>query len=251
MEFKVALDVFSGPLDLLLYLVKKHEVDVAEVPIAAITAEFVAYLDVLEDLAIDQVGEFVELASVLLEIKARALVPRPEETEEPVELVREDLVQRLLEYRQYRDAAAVLEDRARQWELRFTRATADEPAAAGPAAVSFADVHVWDLVGAMSRVMARRERRRPRQIVHDDTPIETHAARIEALVAERGRVAFTELFDDDMPRSRVVGIFLAALELVRRGALATRQERLFDEIWLERTPSRVPPPPEATPPDPS
>ena len=121
MEFKVDLDVFSGPMDLLLYLVKKHEVDVTEVPIAVIAGEFIAYLDVLEDLAIDQVGEFVELASVLLEIKARALVPRPEETEEPVELVREDLVQRLLEYKQYRDAATMLEDRARQWELRFAR----------------------------------------------------------------------------------------------------------------------------------
>jgi segregation and condensation protein A len=232
-EFKIALDIFSGPMDLLLYLVKKHEVDVTEVPIAAITAEFVAYLDVLEDLAIDQVGEFVELASVLLEIKARALVPRPEETEEPVELVREDLVQRLLEYKQYRDAATMLEDRARQWELRFARQAADEPAARiGPAEVTIGDVQVWDLVGAMSRVMVKREKRRPRQIVHDDTPIETHAARIEALVAEQGRVAFTQLFDDDMPRSRIVGIFLAALELVRCGRISASQDRLFDEIWL-------------------
>ena len=239
MEFKVALDVFSGPMDLLLYLVKKHEVDVTEVPIATIAGEFVAYLDVLEDLAIDQVGEFVELASVLLEIKARALVPRPEETEEPVELVREDLVQRLLEYKQYRDAAALLEDRARLWELRFARRAGDEPAdRAGPTEVAIADAHAWDLVGALARVMAKREKRRPRQIVHDDTPIETHAARIEALVAERGRVAFSELFDEDMPRPRIVGIFLAALELVRRGAISTRQERLFDELWLELAPPR-------------
>jgi len=240
-EFKVDLDVFSGPMDLLLYLVKKHEVDVTEVPIAAIAAEFVAYLDVLEGLAIEQVGEFVDLASVLLEIKARALVPRPEETEEPVELVREDLVQRLLEYKQYRDAATMLEDRARHWELRFARQAADDTAGrAAPAEVAIADVHVWDLVGAMSRVMAKREKRRPRQIVHDDTPIETHAARIEALVEEQGRVAFTSLFDDDMPRSRIVGIFLAALELVRRGKLATRQEQLFDEIWLEPPSPRHP-----------
>ena len=240
MEFKVDLEVFAGPLDLLLYLVKKHEVDVTEVPIARIAAEFIAYLDVLEELAIDQVGEFVELASVLLEIKARALVPRPEETEEPAELVREDLVQRLLEYKQFRDAAAILEDRARQWELRFPRVAA-EPAARGePAPVTIADVHVWDLVGAMSRVLRKRERRRPRQIIHDDVPIERHVERIEALVQEQGRVAFTTLFDDEMPKSRVVGIFLAVLELVRRGRLATRQERLFDEIWLEK-PAAVPP----------
>ena len=233
-EFKVETDVFAGPMDLLLYLVKKHEVDVTAVPIAKIAAEFVTYLDVLEDLAIDQVGEFVDLASLLLELKARALVPRPEETEEPVEIVREDLVQRLLEYKQFRDAAALLEDRARQWELRFTRTAADEAAARGePAEVTIGDVHVWDLVGAMSRVLRKREKRRPRQIVHDDTPIETHMLRIEALVAEQGRVAFTTLFDDDMPRSRVVGIFLAVLELVRRGRLGTRQEQLFEEIWLQ------------------
>ncbi len=248
MEFKVDLDVFAGPLDLLLYLVKKHEVDVTEVPIARIATEFVSYLDVLEELAIDQVGEFVELASVLLEIKARALVPRPEETEEPVELVREDLVQRLLEYKQFRDAATILEDRARQWELRFPRTPSDQPAVRGaPAPVTIADAHVWDLVGAMSRVLRKREKRRPRQIVHDDTPLERHIDRVESLVQEKGRVAFTELFDDDMPRSRIVGIFLAVLELVRRGRLATRQERLFDEIWLEPAAARREP---AAEPDP-
>ena len=98
MSFKVDLDIFAGPLDLLLYLVKKHEVDITEVPIAKVTEEFVAYLEVLEELAIDQVGEFVELASVLLEIKARELVPRPEEQEEVVEPIRENLVEKLLEY---------------------------------------------------------------------------------------------------------------------------------------------------------
>ncbi len=234
MDFKVDLDVFAGPLDLLLYLVKKHEVDVTEVPIALIAREFCAYLEALEELSIDQVGEFVELASVLLEIKARALVPRPEEIEPPVEPVREDLVQRLLEYKQYRDAAALLEDRARHWELRFPRTPAEAPPArSGPAEVTIADVQVWDLVGALGRVLAKREKRRPRQIVHDDTPIETHIERIERLVAEQGRVAFSTLFDGDMPRSRLVGMFLATLELVRRGRLSTRQAGLFEEIWLE------------------
>jgi segregation and condensation protein A len=233
-EFKVETDVFTGPMDLLLYLVKKHEVDATEVPIARITADFLAHLDVLEALAIDQVGDFVDLATVLLEIKARSLVPRPEEeAEETVEPVREDLVQRLLEYRQFRDAAALLEDRARQWDLRFSRLAPD--AAAGPEQrpeVTIADAQVWDLVGALGRVLVKREKRRPRQIVHDDTPQEVHAARIEALVLERGRLAFTELFDDDMSRSRVVGLFLAVLELVRRGRLTTHQDGLFGDIWL-------------------
>jgi segregation and condensation protein A len=234
-EFKIALDVFAGPMDLLLYLVKRHEVDITQVPIAKIAEEFVAYLDVLEDLAIEQVGEFVELASLLLEIKARELVPRPEETEPPVETVREELVSRLLEYKQYRDAAVLLEDRAREWELRFARVAAEETGPrSGPAAeVTIGDAHVWDLVGALARVMRKREKRRPRQIVHDDTPIEVHIGRVDTLVAERGRVSFSELFDEDMSRTRIVGIFLAVLELVRRGRLRTRQDRIFDEIWLE------------------
>jgi len=238
-EFKVALDVFAGPLDLLLHLVKRHEVDVTAVPIARVAEEFVAYLEPLEALAIDQVGEFVELASVLLEIKARALVPRPEEQgAEPVETVREDLVRRLLEYKRYRDAAVMLEDRARHWESRFERQAAEEPAPrAQPAEVTIGDVQVWDLVGALGRVLKRREARKPRRIVHDDTPIEVHIERVEAAVREQGTVAFTSLFDeeggeDGMPRSRIVGIFLAVLELVRRGRLATRQDGLFEEIWL-------------------
>jgi segregation and condensation protein A len=88
-------------------------------------------------------------------------------------------------------------------------------------------------VGALARVMRNREKRRPRHIVHDDTPIEVHADRVEALVAEKGRVPFADLFDADMPRTRIVGIFLAVLELVRRGRLRARQDRIFDEIWLE------------------
>ncbi len=235
MEFKISLDVFAGPMDLLLYLVKRHEVDVTRIPIARIAEEFVTYMEVLEELAIDQVGEFVDMASLLLEIKARELVPRPEETEDPVEPVREELVSRLLEYKQYRDAAVLLEDRAREWELRFGRVATAEAAPRGtPAEVTVGDVHVWDLVGALARVMRKREKRRPRQIVQDDTPIETHICRIESLLAERETLPFSELFDEEMPRTRIVGIFLAVLELVRCGRLRARQEQAFEEIWIER-----------------
>jgi segregation and condensation protein A len=93
----------------------------------------------------------------------------------------------------------------------------------------------------MSRVLRKKERRKPRQIVHDDTPIEVHMERVAAVVQEKGRAAFTEFFEEDMPRSKMVGIFLAVLELVRRGRLSATQEQLFDEIWLEpaTTPPRV------------
>jgi segregation and condensation protein A len=102
----------------------------------------------------------------------------------------------------------------------------------------------------MARVLRKREKRRPRQIVHDDTPIETHMERIEGLVAGRGKVAFSELFEEAMPRSRLVGMFLAILELVRRHRLAARQEALFDEIWLEPR-AAAPRPADAPPPAPA
>jgi len=232
MGFRVDTDVFAGPLDLLVHLVRRHEVDVREVPIARVAEAFVAHLEVLEQLALDEVGEFVELASVLLEIKARSLLPSDEEDEPLPEEPREDLVQRLLEYRQYHDAALVLEERSRQWEQRFARQAVPVEAAAERSQVAIADVHVWDLVGALSRVMKRREKASPRTISHDDTPIETHAERIRRLVAERGGLPFSDLFEPGMPRVRMVGIFLAVLELVRRGTIAARQELLFGEIWL-------------------
>ena len=109
----------------------------------------------------------------------------------------------------------------------------DLPRKGPPATIHFADAQVWDLVGAFTRVRERQERRKPRQIIQDDTPIEVHVERIQQELKEKKRVAFTSFFDDDMPRMRVVGIFLATLELVRRGTLITRQEHLFGEIWLE------------------
>ncbi|MFM8578508.1 MAG: segregation and condensation protein A [Planctomycetaceae bacterium] len=232
MGFQVDTEIFAGPMDLLVHLVRRHEVDVREVPIARVAEAFVAHLEVLEQLALDEVGEFVELASVLLEIKARSLLPSEEGDEPLPDEPREDLVQRLLEYRQYHDAAMLLEERARQWEQRFARQASPVEPPATRSEVAIADVHVWDLVGALGRVMKRREKASPRTISHDDTPIETHADRIRRLVLERGGMPFSELFEPGMSRVRMVGIFLAVLELVRRGTIAARQEQLFGEIWL-------------------
>src|SRR5687767_3983835 len=103
MNFRVELDVFRGPLDLLLYLVRKHEVEITEIPIAPITEQFVAYLEVLKELAVDDVGEFLDMASTLVEIKSRMLLPNPEEVEDPLEDPRHDLVERLLEYKKFKD----------------------------------------------------------------------------------------------------------------------------------------------------
>jgi segregation and condensation protein A len=120
MSLRVALEIFRGPLDLLLYLVRKHELDVMDIPVATIANQFLGHLEVLQQLDVNAVGEFLEMASTLLEIKSRMALPVGEEEAEEVEDQREELVERLLEYKTFRDAASLLEEHGRAWQESFT-----------------------------------------------------------------------------------------------------------------------------------
>src|ERR1700684_3578734 len=125
MDFRVELESFRGPLDLLLYLVRKHEVEITDIPVALITDQYLGYLEVLEQLDINAVGDFLELASTLTEIKSRLVLPRGGEIEEELEDPRHELVQQLLEYKKFKDAASLLEERAAAWHSQFARAADD------------------------------------------------------------------------------------------------------------------------------
>ena len=114
MDFRVDLDMFRGPLDLLLYLVRKNELEITDIPIARITDQYLEYLTILEQLDVNAVGDFLEIASTLMEIKSRMALPGMDEQEEPWDDPREELVQRLLEYKKYKDVASMLEERGRQ-----------------------------------------------------------------------------------------------------------------------------------------
>lgn len=232
MSFRVSLDIFRGPLDLLLYLVRKHEVDIADIPIAAITEQFLEHLAVLKELDIDGVAEFVALASMLLEIKAQQLLPEDEGEEVPVQDPRAELVQRLLQYKEYRDAAAALEERSRRWQLQYARRVAEDGGRHDPAEEPLPEVELWDLVSAFARVLRSAELAQPSSIVYDDTPIQVYMTRILERVLAEGRVALGGLFDPSMHKSRLVGIFLAVLELVRSRRVTLEQPCLFGEIWI-------------------
>ncbi len=125
MNFRVDLEIFRGPLDLLLYLVRKHEVEIVDLPLALITDQFLSYLAVIEQLDVDMVGDFVDMASTLIELKSRLVLPRTDEVVEELEDPRHELVQRLLEYKRYKDAASMLEERGREWQHRFARLADD------------------------------------------------------------------------------------------------------------------------------
>ena len=233
MEFHVDLEVFRGPMDLLLYLVRKHEVEITDIPIAAITDQFLEYLAVLEQLDVNAVGDFVAVASTLIEIKSQMVLPHADEVEGEVEDPRRELVRRLLEYKNYRDAASILEERSRAWQQHYPRLGDDRPARRrDPSEEPIQEVELWDLVSAFGRIMRQTAAMQPSSIVYDETPIHVYMGRIHARLVEHGHVAFGSLFEPGMHNSTMIGIFLAMLELVRHHRVRVEQNEVFGEIWL-------------------
>lgn len=233
MTFRIELDSYRGPLDLLLYLVRKHELDVLELPVAAVAEQYLAYLELLQQLDVDAASEFLDLASTLLEIKSRQLLPRGGEETEQLDDPREDLVLRLLEYKKFKDAAVLLEERGRNWQQRYSRLASDLPPREFDwAAQPIQEVELWDLVSAFGRVMRDSIVSKPASIVYDDTPITTYMEQIHRRLLSEGRLAFSELMRPGMHKASLIGMFLAVLELVRHHQVHAEQNDLSGEIWV-------------------
>jgi segregation and condensation protein A len=236
MSFQVELEMYQGPLDLLLYLVRKNELEITDIPIAPIANQFLQYVEVLEKLDVDAAGEFLDMASTLVEIKSRMLLPHEEEVTEEVEDPRQDLVRRLLEFKQYRDAASMLDERGRQWHERYPRLTSDVPERLGsPLDQPIQGVELWDLVSALGRVLRDRSDRAAQieRIEYDETPIHTLMEQICTRLTTERRMEFSGLFPVDAHKSTLVGMFLAVLELIRHGHVTASQPEAFGEIWLQ------------------
>lgn len=233
MVFCVDLEIFRGPLDLLLYLVRKHEVEIVDIPISIVTDQFLEHLAVLENLDVNAVGDFLEMASILIELKSRLVLPRADEEDGEIEDPRQELVQRLLEYKKYRDAASMLEEQSRQWQQHFPRISRDiAPRRRDLADEPIDNVELWDLVGAFGRILRQSETNHSSCIIYDDTPIEVYMKRISQRLRSDGRLTISDLFAAGMHKSALIGIFLAILELVRHHHARTEQNELHGEIWI-------------------
>jgi segregation and condensation protein A len=237
LSFQISNDLFRGPVDLLLYLVRRHEVEVTEIRLGSVTTEFLEHLEVLKEISIDSVGDFVEVASILVELKARALLPRNEfEFEEESDNEsdpRQDLVNRLLLYKKFRDASSLLEERAAEWQNRYTRVADDLPPK--PHTISDQPIHeieLWDLVNAFGRVLRDNRPVENANIVYDETPIHVYMQKIHARVVNSRQVSFTELFELGMHKSSMVSIFLAVLELARHHGVITQQDDLYGDLVI-------------------
>jgi segregation and condensation protein A len=235
MPYTVALDAFHGPLDLLLYLVRKHEVDILDIPIARIADQFVAHLQGLPELDVEIAGEFLVMAATLMEIKSRMILPADAHGEDEGESdPRRELVKQLLEYRKIKDAAAALEARAEERGTRVARLEPPEPATPG-VAPRVRPVELWDLVSAFARLMRETQALEAGTIAVDDTPQYIHEARITERVRAAGRVRFRDVFTPPYFKARLIGIFLALLEVIRKQSIGLEQpDGEGGEIWLVR-----------------
>jgi len=236
-EYRVQLDQFSGPLDLLLYLVRRNELDATQLSLAKIADQYQQFLAVLEFLDLDSIGEFLVLASSLIEIKSREALPQSPTDEEPepeeVAAGHQDMIARLLEYKRYKDAATALEQRAAIWRERYPRLHDDRPSHERDHATdTIREVELWDLVSALSRVLQKKAVDDSRSIRYDDTPMSVYIEQISARVHETGSVEFSALFAGTNQRSKIIGVFLAVLELLRHHGFRAEQPVEFGEIMI-------------------
>jgi segregation and condensation protein A len=232
MEYQVELDSFRGPVDLLLYLVKHNEVDILDLPIARIADQFLSYLNLIHQIDVDWAGEFLVMAATLTEIKSRMVLPRAEPETADAADPRLELVKQLVEYKRFKDAAALLEAQAEKQLTRLSRQPVEVPAAASPDQQPLRRVELWDLVSAFGRLMRETQALQPQQIILDDTPQQVHMDRILEQVTATGRISFTQVFVPPHTRGRLLGMFLSVLELIKGGQVIAEQPEAFGEIWI-------------------
>jgi len=229
---QVQLPIFEGPLDLLLHLIKKNEVSIADIPIATITEQYLATLELMEFLNLDVAGEFLVMASTLVHIKSRMLLPAGEEESEEEEGAdpREELVRRLLEYQRYKEAAEELEQReilTRDVFVRSATPSEEVPPRA------FREISVFELLSALKRVIDRL----PKDSFHDVTLDKITVREKMTLLLDRLRqtssILFESLFSEARSRMEVVVTFLAMLELVKVRAVRIYQDQMAGPIMIE------------------
>lgn len=240
MSFLVQLPAYRGPIDLLLYLVRRQEVGINQLAISRVVEQFIDYIELLQELDLGDVADFLDMASTLVELKSQSVLPRVEPEDEeaaPIEDGSPDqLIQRLLEYKQLRDASEILSEMSERWQQRYTRLCDDLPARQiDPGSQPLADLQLWDLVSTFGRIIREAGGPPPTQVVYDETPIHVYMQKIHEELLRSESVALFDLLRPRVHKSALIGWFLALLELSRHhGAVAEQDEQ--GEIQIRRGP---------------
>jgi len=238
-EYKVQFEVFEGPLDLLLYLIKKEEVDIYEVNLTKLATQFIEYIDLMRAFDLEVAGEFLVMASTLMYLKSRELLPVDQqvavEPEDEGEDPRWELIRQLVEYKKFKDAAAQLQSLEERQENVFPRLPG-KIEFENPDAPVKPEVGIFDLLNAVNAVLKRFQEKSAgtREIFEDKWTVSEKIELVLKLVTERGQIKFSELFESAANRAEIVCTFLALLELIRLKQLACVQPEPFAEIEIAR-----------------
>ncbi|MEH7124363.1 segregation/condensation protein A [Bacillus sp. JJ1532] len=243
MHYNVKIDAFEGPLDLLLHLIHRLEIDIYDIPVAEITEQYLLYIHTMQELQLDVASEYLVMAATLLAIKSKMLLPKHEEDllddgliiqeeENPMD----ELVEKLIEYRKYKEAAVELKEMEQERGLMFTKPPSDLSDYVKEVQTEKTDLNVslYDMLGAFQKLLRRQKLQKPvtTKISRQEIPIEKRMAEIlDDLKSIRGRKSFNDLFA--VPdREHIVVTFLAVLELIKRKEIHIEQEKNFSEIFL-------------------
>jgi segregation and condensation protein A len=233
-DYKVKLEVFEGPLDLLLYLIKRDEIDIYDISIERITRQYLEYLQAFKELQIDIAGEFVVMAANLIYLKSRSLLPldqQPPEEDAEEDDPRWDLIRQLIEYKKFKEAATQLHDRALEQERIFTRDGSSSAVIDAP--LPLHEVGIFQLIHAFQEVIKRVEAREDLQEIFGERfSVSDKIEKILERVGNGTPVRFSELFGQIVSRLEIVVTFLALLELIRLNQVRALQPKMFDEIEI-------------------
>jgi segregation and condensation protein A len=235
-EYKVELDMYNGPVDLLLYLIRKEEVNIYDIPIARITDQYLKYVETLQVLDMNIIGDFLVMAATLMYIKSYTLLPQqgPQGDEEEIEDPRMSLVKQLLEYKRYKESSFLLNERAEEQEKKYARVHREIPfeLTDDEQEIPLEGVKVWDLLQRFSQLMKQTLLNVPTSVVYDDTPIHEYMNEVLQRVHLHTSISFNNLFRGLMERSHIIGFFLALLELVRLNKVKVEQPVNYDDIQI-------------------
>jgi segregation and condensation protein A len=240
MSYKIKLEVFEGPLDLLLYLVKKDHLNICDIPIAKVTDQYLAYLELMKLLDLNIAGEFLVMAATLMQIKSKMLLPA-EEGQEQVdeEDPRAELVRRLLEYEKFKEIAENLRQKEVGQQEIFKRPKTDDLSQAPAEKEVYFEASIFDLISAFSKALEEVPKEIFYEVFKDEFTVEQKVHQILHLLVEKSKVGLSELFMQAKNKIEVIVTFLAILELIRMKEVAAIQKGLFEEIEITKNQNNV------------
>ncbi len=235
-QYSIKIPVFEGPLDLLLHLIKKNEVDIYDIPISLITHQYLEYIGLMKELNLEVAGEFLVMAATLIQIKSKMLLPVEEQQPEaPAEDPRLELVQRLLEYQAFKEASLDLREMGLRWSDVLYRAEVEEEGEQEEDSIPLFDLSMFDLISAFKKILEKAPAEL--QLISKETlTVNDRISRIIARLEEKETIRFEEFFDfqEAVPKSHLIITFVAILEILKLGLARVYQEEKFGTIWVTR-----------------